>query len=334
MPFRTPRALVATGALVVTAALALAGCSSTGGASREASTQPQASDGCTETTSTVAVVSHGVQGDPFWDVVKKGAEDAGKRFCAKVTYQGAGDPQTQSQAIDNAVAQKVDGLVVSMANPGGVKDSVTAAVAAKIPVVTINAGESESKSYGAFVHIGQNESVAGEAAGAEFKKAGAKKVLCVIHEAGNISQETRCQGAEKGLGAKMPRLQVNIAALAEAGSTIKTALAADPSIDGVLTLNSAVATAAAPAIADSGRQITLGTFDLDKDVLGLVKDGKVAFAVDQQPYLQGYLGVEAIVLNKESAFTIGGGLPVLTGPAIVNKDNAAEVEAGVQAGVR
>ncbi|WP_124039289.1 substrate-binding domain-containing protein [Neoactinobaculum massilliense] len=322
--------LLALGAVTM---LGLVGCSSTGGAAREKASA-QAASGCTATTSTVAVVSHGVQGDPFWDVVKRGAEDAGKRYCVNVTYQGQGDPQAQSQAIDNAVAQKVDGLVVSMANPQGLKDSVEAAVAAGVPVVTINSGEAESASYGALVHIGQNEKDAGGAAGEQFKKAGDKHVLCVIHEAGNIAQESRCQGAEKALGIPMTRLQVEIANLSEAQTTIQTALNADPSIDGVFTLNSAVATAAAPAIESTGRKITLGTMDLDSDTAGLISKKQLDFAVDQQPYLQGYLGVEEIVLHNQAGLSIGGGKTVATGPNIVNASNIDVALAGIKAGMR
>ena len=314
------------------AALLLAGCSSTGGARNN--TAESASSGSSQTSQTIAVISHGAQGDSFWDVVKKGAEDAGERFNAKVTYQGEADPQAQSQAIDNAVAQHVNGIVVSMANPDGVKDSVEAAVAAGIPVVTINAGQEQSAQFGALEHIGQDESVAGNMAGRQFKEAGATKVLCVIHEAGNISQETRCKGAEEAFGGPMPHLQVDISNLSEAESTIKTALQADPSIDGVLTLNSAVATSAAQAISGLSTKPILGTFDLDKDVLGLIQNHSASFAIDQQPYLQGFLGVQSLVMHNEGGFVLGGGEPVLTGPAVVTAENVDTAAEGIEAGIR
>ena len=81
----------------------------------------------------IAVVTHGGAGDTFWDVVKKGALQAGKDEGDNVTYQSDGDPAKQSQLIDAAVQQKVDGLVVSMANPDALKASIEKAVAAGIP---------------------------------------------------------------------------------------------------------------------------------------------------------------------------------------------------------
>ena len=76
-----------------------------------------------------------------------------------------GDPQKQSQLIDAAVTKKVDGIVVSMANPAALKASIEKAVAAGIPVITINSGQDESAAYGAIARVGQDETIAGEGAG-------------------------------------------------------------------------------------------------------------------------------------------------------------------------
>lgn len=323
-------------------ALVLAGCSTTGGRAREEAAAAQAAGGCAEPRGTVAVVSHGTQGDPFWDVVKSGAEAAGRRDCLRVTYQGSGDVATQAQAVDNAVAQRVDGIVVSLANPGGLADSVTAATEAGIPVITINAGAASSAEFGALAHVGQDDYEAGVAAGARLRDEGVTKALCVIHEAGHVGQEARCAGAEEGFGAAMTRLQVTVANLAEASSTIGTALAADPALNGVLTLNSAVAGAAAQALpapvegegAGAQGAPLLATFDLDADVVGLLGSGEVAFAVDQQPYLQGYLGVEFLALHVDNGAVVGGGQPVRTGPAIVDATSIDTVAEYVRAGTR
>ncbi|HEX2497766.1 MAG TPA: substrate-binding domain-containing protein, partial [Actinomycetes bacterium] len=135
---------------------------------------------------TIAVVTHGSAGDAFWDVVKNGAEAAGRDLGVTVSYQGNGDPAQQSQLIDTAVSQGVDGIVVSMANPDALEESIKAAVAAGIPVITINSGADRSKEFGAITHVGQTETVAGAGAGEQLKAAGVTKLLCVIHEAGNV----------------------------------------------------------------------------------------------------------------------------------------------------
>ena len=281
-----------------------------------------------------AVVTHGSAGDSFWDVVKNGATQAGKDMGVKVSYQSDGDPQKQSQLIDAAVNQKVDGLVVSMANPDALKAAIQNAVSKGIPVVTINSGQDQSKEFGALAHVGQDETIAGQGAGEKLKGEGVTKLLCVIHEAGNVGLEQRCKGAAQGLGGSVQNLQVDIGDLAGAQSTIKAKLASDTSIDGVLTLNPSVATVAEAAIADANSKAKLATFDLSDDVVKAIEDGKILFAVDQQQYLQGYLPIVMLTLYQSNGNTIGGGQPVLTGPGFVTKDNAAKVADLAKKGTR
>ncbi len=324
------------GSTLATAALLLAaGCSSEGGKkAEEDAAGGGAAASCDNPSQTVAVVSHGKQGDSFWDVVKRGAEDAGKQMCVKITYQGSGDPNEQSQAIDNAVAQRVNGLVVSMANPDALKGAIQKAIAAGVPVITINSGQDRFKEFGALTHVGQAERTAGEGAGEQLGKAGVKNLLCVIHEAGNIGLEQRCQGAAATVGGASQNLQVDVSDLNAAASTIQSKLQADPTIDGVLTLNDGVGKSAITAVSGAGSSAKIATFDVNADVIKAVKDGSLLFAVDQQPYTQGYLPVVFLKLYADNANTIGGGQPVLTGPSFVTKDNADDVEKYAARGTR
>ncbi|WP_378732725.1 sugar ABC transporter substrate-binding protein [Nocardia brasiliensis] len=281
----------------------------------------------------VAVVTHGSPGDAFWNVVKNGAEAAGKDLGVRVEYNSAGDPGQQAKLIDNAVAQGVDGLVVSMANPDALRPSLEKAVAAGIPVVTINSGESESSKYGAIGHVGQSESLAGQAAGKRLADSGRKKLLCVIHEAGNIGANQRCEGATKAFG-NGTTLQVDINNPTDAQSRIKGALEADRSIDAVLTLNSQVAARAVDGVKESQSAATVATFDLNTDVVEAIRAGKLLFAVDQQQYEQGYLPVVLLQAYRTNLNTVGGGAPVQTGPAFVDKNNVDAVAALVAQGTR
>ncbi|HEY0166478.1 MAG TPA: sugar ABC transporter substrate-binding protein [Jatrophihabitans sp.] len=273
----------------------------------------------------IAVVTHGGAGDAFWSIVKAGAVQAGKDMGDAVSYQSEGDPTNQSKLIDNAVNQKPDGLVVSMANPQAVKAAVQRAVAAGIPVITINAGGAESKAYGALSHIGSDERVAGEAVGSRLKTEKVTNVICVIHEAGNVGLETRCEGVKSALGGAVTNIQVDNNNLPAAQATIRAKLQQDKSIDGVVTLGGQVASTALGAISGAGSSAKLATFDLNADVAKGVLDGKIDFAVDQQPYLQGYLAVQMLTLYKTNLNVLGGGLPVLTGPDLITKENAAAV---------
>jgi len=326
MKFRT----FATAA-VAASALVLAGCSN-----GDPATSSSAGNGAVKAGGgniTVAVVTHAAPGDAFWDVVKSGAEAAGKQEGVKVTYAGDPDPAKQSQLIDNAVAQKVQGIAVSLANPDGLKESIQKAIAAGVPVITINSGLEKSKEFGALTHVGQSEELAGEGAGAKFKSQGVRKMLCVIHEAGNIGLESRCAGARKAFGGGQ-NLQVDISNVADAQNTIKSKLLADPSIDGILTLNDAIAKAAVAAKKEANSKASIATFDVSSDVTDSVLAGDISFAVDQQPYLQGYLPVVFFALKVRNGNDVGGGQPVYSGPGYVTKDNAAQVKKYAATGTR
>jgi simple sugar transport system substrate-binding protein len=320
-------------ALALAAPLLLSACSAenSGGGGAGA---PSGAAAVTDGDLSLAVVTHGSAGDAFWDVVQKGAEDAGDALGINVDYQSDGDPQRQSQLIQAAVNQDVDGIVISMANPDALRDSVAAAVDAGIPVVTINSGGNRSAEFGAIGHVGQDETIAGQGAGRRLAQDGVQKVLCVVHEAGNIGLEERCAGASQGLGSDVRLLQVDINDLQGTQSTITSQLQSDPSIDAVLTLNSSVASVAAAAAADAGSEAEIATFDLNGDVISAIQDGSIAFAVDQQQYEQGYLPIVMLELYARNLNTVGGGRPVLTGPGIVDAANVAQIADLASAGTR
>jgi simple sugar transport system substrate-binding protein len=321
-------------AIAVAAPLVLAACTTGGGEPGGNGFGGAGGGGTGDGDLTFSVITHGSAGDAFWDVVQNGAETAGEDLGISVDYQSDGDPQRQAQLIDAAVNQDVDGIVVSMANPDALQDAVEAAVEAGIPVVTINSGGERSTEFGAIGHVGQDEAIAGQGAGRQLAAAGAAKVLCVVHEAGNIGLEQRCSGASEGLDSPVTPLQVDINDLQGAQSTITSQLQSDPDIDAVLTLNSAVAALAVTAAEDAGSEAQVATFDLNQDVISGIQDGEIAFAVDQQQYEQGYLPIVMLKLYAENLNTVGGGQPVLTGPGIVDATNVDEIADLATAGTR
>ena len=88
------------------------------------------------------------------------------------------------------------------------------------------------------------------------------------------------------------------------------------------------------AVKESGSKAKLATFDLNPEVVTAIQAGTVLFAVDQQQYEQGYLPVVMLTLYKSNLNTVGGGLPVLTGPGFVTKENAAQVADLAKSGTR
>jgi simple sugar transport system substrate-binding protein len=324
--------------LLLVAMLTLAACTSDGGNGEEAEDGGDAAAGAEQEAGdfTYALVTHASPGDAFWDVVQNGHDQAGADLGVNVTYQGSGDPQEQAQFIDAAVSQEVDGLAVSMANPDALQSSIEAAVEAGIPVITINSGGERSAEFGAITHVGQTESIAGEGAGEQLAEAGATHLVCVIHEAGNIGLEERCGGAADSFGGEVENVQVDINDLAAATSTISALLQSNQSVDAILTLNSSVAGSAISAINEAGRtgEISLATFDVDQSVVDAISAGDMLFAVDQQPYLQGYLPVVMLHLFNTNGNTVGGGQPVLTGPGFITSENVEEVAEFVEGGTR
>ena len=267
--------------------------------------------------------------DAFWGVVEKGAQDAAATYGVTLNSGGSGDPVEQSQLVENFIADKVDGIFVSLANPDALKDAVDKAVAAGIPVITINSGVDVYKELGALTHIGQTEFVAGQGAGEKFNAEGAKRVLCVLHEEGNIGLEERCDGLADTFNGDVERFNVATTGVRDVAGTvaaIQNKLIADADVDAILTLNPVIAIAAHDAIAAEGGGQKLATFDLSPDVLAAIESGEMLFAVDQQQYLQGYLPVVLLYLYNTNLNTVGGGLPVLTGPGFVDQSNAAAVK--------
>ena len=284
---------------------------------------------------TFYMITHG-DGGPFWSVVQKGAEQAGKDLGVTVKYEGANnDANTQSQMIESAISEGPQGIAISLADPAGVSAAAKAVVDAKIPLYTINSGVNDYKELGAVTHIGQTETVAGEGAGERFTTLGAKSVLCARQEQTNVGLEERCEGLTNtfkgtvksefvGLDTDPAGQEAQIAAL----------LQANPDIDAILGTGPIVAKSAIGASQTAGRKTIIGGFDITPDLTAAIKSGDIAFTVDQQQYLQGYLPIVLMYLQATNLNTAGGGLPILTGPGFVDKDNVDAVSALVDKGTR
>lgn len=314
----------------------LAGCSSTGGkrAEERAAKAAQGRAAVDTPRWTVAMVTHSGDGDSFWDIVRSGAKQAAVKDNIKLLYAHSDEGQQQSEQVQSYIDQKVDGLIVTLAKPDAMKAVVAKAVKAGIPVITVNSGSAESKEFGALTHIGQDETIAGEAVGDELTKRGKKKALCVLHEQGNVGHEQRCDGARKTFKGELKNLYVEGTNMPDVLSAIEAKLQSDDDIDAVLTLGAPFAATAVTAKKQAGSDAEIDTFDLSKQVAEGLAAGDLGFAVDQQPYLQGYQAVDLLWLYKYNADVLGGGKPVLTGPQIITKDEADELAKYAERGTR
>ncbi|WP_443056663.1 sugar ABC transporter substrate-binding protein [Streptomyces sp. MUM 178J] len=329
------RALGAVLAAVLGATLTA--CSSTGGKRAEDARKAQQAAGRAAVTTprwTFAMVTHSGDGDTFWDIVQSGAEQAAAKDNVDFLYAHSDEGQQQAQLVQSYIDKDVDGLVVTLAKPDAMKSVVGKAVAAGIPVITVNSGSAESRELGALTHVGQDETIAGEAVGDELDRRGRKKALCVLHEQGNVGHEQRCAGAEKAFDGEMQSLYVEGANMPDVRAAIEAKLQSDRSIDAVVTLGAPFADAAVQAKRSAGSKAEIDTFDLNEKVATALQAGSLGFAVDQQPHLQGYQAVDLLWLYKYNAEVLGGGRPVLTGPQIVTRDDAAELRDYTERGTR
>ncbi|NKC15549.1 MAG: substrate-binding domain-containing protein [Gammaproteobacteria bacterium] len=277
------------------------------------------------------MVTHTQGTDPFWPVVEKGGKDAAQAVGASLEYNFApsGDMADMAKLIEAATATQPDGLIVSLPDAAALGNAIKGAVAAGIPVVTINSGLESSNSLGALMHVGQPEKLAGAKAGERAKAGGAKKALCLNQEAFNTALVDRCSGYFEALGQDLNMIDVSND-VAQIKTRTAAALQADPAIDAVLAVGPHVCEAAAKAVDEVGARVHLSCFDLTPGVIDLIKSGKVRFTIDQQQRLQGYMPVIVLHLyNTNAGLLPGANIP--SGPGFVDKSNADGVAA--QAGV-
>lgn len=284
---------------------------------------------------TFYMITHSDDG-PFWSVLKRGAEAAAEDVGVEMVWQGSNnDANVQAEFIDAAVAAGADGIGVSLPNVDAVRGGIEAAVAAGIPVYTINSGVNEYQGLGATTHVGQTEVIAGEGAGAFFNDAGATKILCGRQEPDNGALIERCDGLANTFNGEVVSEFMDLDAdQAAQEAAINAALAADPDIDGFMGVGPVITMSGLRASQALGRDLAIGGFDLTPELLDAIEAGDVIFTVDQQQYLQGYIPIILMYLEVTNSNTLGGGLPILTGPGFITADNVSAVKALSDAGTR
>ncbi len=338
---RTRKAIVGAALLMVFAAL-LSACSATGGkraadAAAAAAAGGGVSAGHANTPRyTVAMITHAAPGDTFWDIIRAGASAAAAKDNINLKYSNNEDPTQQAQLIQDAINSRVNAIAVTDPNPTALCPTIQKAEQAGIPVVMFNAGYTNWQSCGAMEYFGQDESIAGIAAGKRLAAAGKKNVLCVLQAQGQAQLEARCAGVAQGLGSEgtMSKLYVNGTDNAAVLSSLSAELTRNKSIDAVITLGAQFALIAVQAIKAANSTAKLYTFDTSAAEIAAIKSGAVQWAVDQQPYLQGYEAVDALWLYLTNGDELGGGQTVLTGPSFIDSTNVAKIAVYASRGTR
>jgi simple sugar transport system substrate-binding protein len=269
------------------------------------------------------MVTHGATSDPFWATIKAGADRAAKEIGVELVYRAPEefDLEEMASLVTEAVAESPAGLIVSIPSSDALAGPIRAAVDAGIPVISINSGFDIARSLGSLLHVGQGEYEAGRVAGDAMRKAGGRSALCLNHELGNVALDLRCKGFIDGFTGSVEVMPVGTDP-EKVGAAVSERLAEDENIDVILALNATIAGAPAiEAVKGLGeRRMWVGTFDVTDNVLNAVADGNALFAIDQQPFLQGYLPVQYLaLLVRDGVVPVSN---VSTGPRLITEEDA------------
>lgn len=256
----------------------------------------------------IAFISPAADTAPWWKTVNNGVKDAAVDFGVQVDYLYPADGSSQEMAriIDKAIASKYDALVVAMPDYAALKPALLKVTRqARIPLITFNSGShKQSESIGAMLHVGQPDDSAGKAAGLRAKQAGIRNFVCLNHYAQFPASHDRCNGFAQGLGLKTaPELS-----LTGDAKTMQAQVAQyfnqHKNVEAIVTLGPPSAEAALNALkgAKLAKAPYFVSFDLSNPIIQAIKQGQMAFAIDQQPYLQGYLPIGLLVEAKKYGY--------------------------------
>ena len=278
----------------------------------------------------LVLISHAPDSDSWWNTIKNAIEVAGEQMDVEVDYRNppTGDLADMARIVEQASAADPVGIIVTIADFDVLKGPITDAVDKGIPVITINSGTKEqSEQLGALMHVGQPEYDAGFGAGKKAKAAGVKQFLCVNHYITNPASVERCQGYADALGVKLGAQMIDSGQdPAEIKNKVMAYLNSNPKANGILTLGPTSAHPTLAALEELGLEgeVHFATFDISDEIAAAVKDGTIAFAIDQQPYLQGYMPV--VVLTNLARYGVLPSGHMNSGPGFVTKANIALVE--------
>ena len=279
----------------------------------------------------IAVVTHGEVSDPFWVTVRTGINQAAHQMNASVSYVSPDtyDTQRMRQLVEQAVASRPNGLVVSIPDAKVLGPAIRSAVRAGIPVVSINSGTDVAHSLGVLVHIGQKDRSVGFAAGQRLAKSGVRRALCVNQEVGNSGLDERCAGFAAAIRRAHGTSSVVPVSVQDSAGAERRIVAAIKGrhADGVMAMGQTAEAPALDALRAEGLvgRVKLATFDLSPDIVSAIRRGQIEFAVDQQPFLEGYLAVVFLAQYQRYGLLPDRGRVVETGPTFVTAKNAATV---------
>ena len=318
---------------------------------------PAVAAGGPQSNAHYVLISHAADSDVWWNTVKNAIKQAGDDYGVQVDYRNPpdGDLADMARLLEQAAARNYDGVAFDIADVDVLYKPAMRIAAKNIPMVTINSGTvQQSQKLGAIMHIGQPEYEAGKAAGERAKAAGITSFVCVNHYSTNAASFERCKGFADAIGVDARKSMIDSGVdPTVVESKVSAYLRNNPKTQAVLALGPNSAEPALQALQKMGLagKIYFGTFDLSPVIIEAIRKGQMNFAIDQQPYLQGYMAIAALVIAHDdntrdptvitaklkanpkfqARLTEYGLQPVYTkdgissGPAFITKDNVGTV---------
>lgn len=297
---------------------------------------PVAAQAPTEKPVKIYLVAHaGCSFDSFWCVVEQGIKDAQRDLKVDVTLitPEKFDIEQTAQDIDRALAAKPDGLGVTVTDGVLFEEPLMRAINAGIPVIAYNTADARppEERIPYLTYIGQDEYLGGYRGGKRLMDAhGGKKGVCVNQQVGHVGLDARCAGfnaalKEAGLASETLAISDDPAKSAQIMEDYYTA---NPDVDLWLTLGPNGANPFYTFMENAGLKkgdIFHGTFDLGPEIAAKIKEGVTDFAIDQQPYLQGYMVVQWLAwINRLGLYPASD--MTLTGPGFIDQKNLPVVQ--------
>jgi len=238
---------------------------------------------------------------PYWQTGAKGFNQAAARYkvTAKVVGPENYDPQAELAELQKAVAAKPAGILITVADESVVGPGIDAAIAAGIPVVTI---DSDAKGSKRLFFIGTNNLEAGRLGGHRVvEQLGGAGNVVFFTIAGQPNMEDRLKGFKDVLET---RPNLHIADVIDIKSDARAAfdktqelmaLTGPKKINAFVCLESASGKMVSDAIKrTNANDRVLIAWDVNQDTLDGIKGGTINATVAQKPFTMGYIGLRML----------------------------------------
>lgn len=234
---------------------------------------------------------------PYWQSALAGLKHAGTEMKVSVDMVGPQryDPKAEQQELQNAIAQKPSGIMVSAASASLMTADINSALQQGIPVITIDADAPDSKRL---FFVGSDNYATGKLGGALLVKLLGGKGNVVMFTYPNQNNLTERQHGYESMFEGHPDIKVTKAVdiqgdPAIAYDTAKQLIAAKAKVDAFVCLEAVACPEVGQAVSEANMsgKITIMAMDTDKRTLSWIQQGLVSATIAQKPYTMAYLGV-------------------------------------------